>query len=212
MFTLKYSFYVTDQFFVTVSVWFEPTDLSRAFRPFQASPKWRSALAYASPNLNELRVMHNIVFGKDYQLSAGPGDNLEQVLDESLKLGVPLLDGQLHTLIVTLGPHGVLLITNLPSEIPFPTGQETVPKDKVRALHYSAPKPGKIVSVSGAGDCFAAGMIGSILNGLNPEDCVRAGQRAALLSLSSHLAVPDSINPETIFSRSKAMSSISVLL
>ncbi|GIY42470.1 hypothetical protein CEXT_107231 [Caerostris extrusa] len=29
-------------------VWFEPTDLSRAMRPFQASSKWKSALAYAS--------------------------------------------------------------------------------------------------------------------------------------------------------------------
>ncbi|GFW58135.1 hypothetical protein TNCV_2742791 [Trichonephila clavipes] len=58
-------------FYLAQELWFEPTDLSRAFRPFQSSPKWRSALAYASPNLNELRVMHNIVFGKDYQLSAG---------------------------------------------------------------------------------------------------------------------------------------------
>ncbi|GFR18203.1 pfkB domain-containing protein [Trichonephila clavata] len=194
-------------------VWFEPTDLSRAFRPFQASSKWRSALSYASPNLNELRVMHNIVFGKDYQLSAGPGDNLEEVLDESLKLGVPLLDGQLHTLIVTLGPHGVLLITNLPSEIHFPTGQEPTPKDKVRAVYYSAPKPEKIVSVSGAGDCFAAGMIGCILNGLDPEDCIRAGQRAALLSLTSHLSVPDSICPQAVFSKeNEVKSSVSVLL
>ncbi|GFW58131.1 pfkB domain-containing protein [Trichonephila clavipes] len=146
-------------------------------------------------------------------VSLGPGDNLEEVLDESLKLGVPLLDGHLHTLIVTLGPHGVLLITNLPSEIRFPTGQEATPKDKVRAVYYSAPKPEKIVSVSGAGDCFAAGMIGSILKGLDPEDCIRAGQRAALLSLSSHLSVPDSICLQAVFSKgNEVKSSVSVLL
>lgn len=40
-------------------------------RPFEASSTWQSALAYASPNLNELRVMHNAVFGSDFVLSEG---------------------------------------------------------------------------------------------------------------------------------------------
>ncbi|GIY42468.1 pfkB domain-containing protein [Caerostris extrusa] len=109
------------------------------------------------------------------------------------------MDHELHTLVITLGPYGVLLITSLPEGSSFPTTQHPVPKDRIRALHYSAPNPAKIVSVSGAGDCFAGGMIGSILKGLHHEDCIRAGQRAALLSLHSHLAVPTTICPQTVF-------------
>ncbi|GBN88612.1 hypothetical protein AVEN_195022-1 [Araneus ventricosus] len=183
-------------------------------RPFQASSMWRSALAYASPNLNELRIMHNAVFGTDFQLSEGLGDNLEGILNECLALGIPLLDHSLHTLVVTLGPHGALLITKLCSESYFPTGQDSIPTGKPRAMYYPAPKPGKIVSVSGAGDCFAAGMIGSILKGLQPHECIRSGQRAALLSLASHLAVPDTISPKVIFSteKSEPLNPVSVVL
>ncbi|XP_055938833.1 uncharacterized protein LOC129968698 isoform X2 [Argiope bruennichi] len=182
-----------------IPVWFEPTDLSRAMRPFQASAKWRSALAYASPNINELRVMHNAVFGTDFQLSEVLGDDLEGILNECLTLGIPLLDHSLHTLVVTLGPYGALLITKLCSESLFPIGQESIPKGKPRAIYYPTPKPEKIVSVSGAGDCFAAGMIGSILKGLQQEECIRSGQKAALLSLASHFAVPNSISPKAVF-------------
>ncbi|KAF8792256.1 hypothetical protein HNY73_003876 [Argiope bruennichi] len=70
---------------------------------------------------------------------------------------------------------------------------------KPRAIYYPTPKPEKIVSVSGAGDCFAAGMIGSILKGLQQEECIRSGQKAALLSLASHFAVPNSISPKAVF-------------
>ncbi|KAG8185107.1 hypothetical protein JTE90_014582 [Oedothorax gibbosus] len=182
-------------------VWFEPTDLTKAFRPFEASSKWRSVLSYATPNLNELKVMHGAILGKDIPTTAGHAGNLDVVLQESLNYGVPLIGDHLHTLLVTLGAQGVLLITNLPSGAPFPTTLTPTTKNSfVRAVHYPALKMEQIVSVSGAGDCFAAGMIASILQGLGPEACIQCGQRAATFSLASHLAVPHTINEKAIFS------------
>lgn len=51
-------------------VWFEPTDVSRVERALQGNA-WRSAVAYASPNLNELRIMHDTVMKKTTPLLKG---------------------------------------------------------------------------------------------------------------------------------------------
>ncbi len=50
--------------------------------------------------------------------------------------------------------------------------------------------------------CFslAAAMIASIIRGDEPHMCVKAGLRAASLSLKTHHAIPDKINPD-IFTR-----------
>ena len=41
--------------FFFVAVWFEPTDLSKATKPFQTGIK--QPVVYTSPNFNELRAM-----------------------------------------------------------------------------------------------------------------------------------------------------------
>lgn len=52
----------------------------------------------------------------------------------------------------------------------------------------------KIVSVSGSGDCLAAGMMCGILRGLDEERCVSLALRAAALSLKSHKTVPSTLS------------------
>ncbi|XP_015909347.2 uncharacterized protein [Parasteatoda tepidariorum] len=181
-----------------VPIWFEPTDLSKAHRPFLSSTLWKSALSYATPNMNELRIMYNTIFDKNVPLSSGVREHLNVTLEEALELGKPLLDGSFHTLVVTLGAHGVLVISNLQSTS-FLVGKLTSQKGELRATYYPSLKTNSIVSVSGAGDCFASGMIGGILRGLPRDFCVQVGQRAAILSLASHLTVPETISPQSVF-------------
>ncbi|XP_071036915.1 uncharacterized protein [Parasteatoda tepidariorum] len=125
-------------------------------------------------------------------------EHLNVTLEEALELGKPLLDGSFHTLVVTLGAHGVLVISNLQSTS-FLVGKLTSQKGELRATYYPSLKTNSIVSVSGAGDCFASGMIGGILRGLPRDFCVQVGQRAAILSLASHLTVPETISPQSVF-------------
>lgn len=51
----------------------------------------------------------------------------------------------------------------------------------------------RIVSVSGSGDCLAAGMICGILRGLDEQSCVSLALKAAALSLKSHKTVPSTL-------------------
>lgn len=51
----------------------------------------------------------------------------------------------------------------------------------------------KKYSVSGCGDCLAAGIITGILRGLGEESCVNIGLEAAAISLESLETVPETL-------------------
>ncbi|XP_054722328.1 uncharacterized protein LOC129232114, partial [Uloborus diversus] len=176
--------------------WLEPTDVSNADRMFQRGSKWCSSLSYASPNLNELKVMYSAILGQHPPPTSGSA--LEDLLTYAGYLGKPLLTGNFHTLLVTLGCHGVVLVTTLTVDCLFPVRGSEISKGEFRIVHYPAPNVEGIISVSGAGDCFAAGMITGILQRLSPSKCIEAGKRAAALSLHSHLAVPQTMCPEMV--------------
>ena len=61
------------QFLIIVfTVWYEPTDLLKANKPFKSSA-WEK-LTYISPNLNELRLMYSAARGYDQQ-AVDTGEN-----------------------------------------------------------------------------------------------------------------------------------------
>ncbi|MEQ2200537.1 hypothetical protein XENOCAPTIV_030691 [Xenoophorus captivus] len=133
---------------------------------------------------------------------------LPRSLDETLMVAValsrPLLEN-LHCLVVTLGPDGVLLCGehNAGSVNLQPRKQKI--KRQLCALHYPAltVTPEETMNVSGAGDSFAGALMAGILHGRDTDCCVRMGLLAARISLASpHPISPiltlDSVDPNKV--------------
>lgn len=178
-----------------LKIWFEPTDVRKAGKVFQ-SRHWTS-LGYVSPNLNELQVMSQ-ASGLFYSLSqfhsAWEDDN---ILNEASFLARNLVE-HIGAAVVTLGKLGVLLVREGEADEPLLQVSRDNPRSgsSVCVRHYAVPfsiAEHRIVNVSGAGDCFAAGMLEAMLRGLPETECVSAGFHAAAWSLQSPSAVPESI-------------------
>nr|XP_023654010.1 pseudouridine-metabolizing bifunctional protein C1861.05-like isoform X2 [Paramormyrops kingsleyae] len=179
-----------------VPVWFEPTDVDKAIKPF-LSESWK-ALTYTSPNLMELCAMNQA-------LGLLTPDVLPKTRDEVLhcaaSLSRPLLE-HLRCVVVTLGSLGVLLCgEHEEGGVRVQPGiRSALRKGRLCAVHYPAVSipPEDIVNVSGAGDSLAAGLIAGILQGQDADICVRMGLLAARLSLSSPHPVAPSLCPDTV--------------
>ncbi|OWF38530.1 pseudouridine-metabolizing bifunctional protein C1861.05-like [Mizuhopecten yessoensis] len=183
----------------SVPVWFEPTDVHKAGKPFGAGVK--KLPTYVSPNLHELQQMYQAVTGVSHVQSAQIDlDNLEAVLDESIRLSKPVME-KVPVLIVTLGKHGLLLCRNSDMNR-FPTRGDSIKAGGMTFVHYPAASPDnmpkQLVSVSGAGDCLTAGIISGIIQGHDIELCVKTGLLAAQMSLQSFDAVPTTVNPDSL--------------
>ncbi|KAJ8020473.1 Pseudouridine-metabolizing bifunctional protein C1861.05 [Holothuria leucospilota] len=180
-----------------VPVWFEPTCVKKATKPFQTDA-WKS-LSYASPNLNELRMMYASLEGEetvdfDRELS------LTDKLRECLQLSKRLMEG-IYCLVITLGEDGILVVRNAEPEDPFISGKtEELQDNDISAIHYPPWGDDKttqnVINVSGAGDCFAAAMMVGILRKHTPDTCIKMGLYAAQLSLQSYCSIPESIRSE----------------
>lgn len=185
-----------------VPVWFEPTDVHKATKPFMTSAGQR--LTYISPNLNELRAIYRHLTNTleshigHTEPDASP---LEGVLDETLWLSKVIVE-EVPVVMVTLGKHGVMLcqrtgMSDLPTKGYRIEKTDTMTADIFPAFNPDHP-PDRIVSVSGAGDCLAATMIHGIVQGHDPDLCIKAGLMAAQMSLRSYTPVPASITPERV--------------
>jgi len=102
---------------------------------------------------------------------------------------------QFRALMVTLGSHGFVMVRrSAPGEEDSPLLQSQDGGDVV-GLHF--PKPSlptrQIVSVSGAGDCLAAGFMHGLLRGLPLSQCAALGTAAAAASLQSSATVPTAV-------------------
>nr|CAD7574216.1 unnamed protein product [Timema californicum] len=134
-----------------VPVWFEPTDIRKASKPFH-SELWRS-LHFISPNFNELRVMAKaagIYANASLSVEKNEGD---QILEEASKLAVSLVK-HIQVLIVTLGKLGVMVVRRGLADEPL-LSSRTQMKSETTAIYarvYSVPHLHSVVSVSGAGD------------------------------------------------------------
>ncbi|KAM4734604.1 uncharacterized protein FYW61_007649 [Anableps anableps] len=182
-----------------LNIWYEPTDAEKACKPF-LSDAWKS-LSYSSPNLAELCMMNKT-------LGLTVPEVLPSTLDEILRLAValsrPLLEN-IHCLVVTLGPDGVLLCGEHDAGSVDLQPRKQKRKRQLCALHYPAltVTPEETMNVSGAGDSFAGALMAGILQGKDTDSCVRMGLLAARMSLESpHPISPiltlDSVDPNKV--------------
>uniref|UniRef100_A0A182P774 Carbohydrate kinase PfkB domain-containing protein n=1 Tax=Anopheles epiroticus TaxID=199890 RepID=A0A182P774_9DIPT len=181
-------------------VFFEPTDMRIADRPFAArNPKLAAlaarAIKFISPNVHELAQIA--------QALHYPGPIPAKAMDEYCTLGELLDDVQplarfvnetIDHVLVTLGHHGVAVFRRTPPTVPFfgPAHEyQPVPSDRPTGRFYPAPELPQIVNVSGAGDSFTSGFIVAALAGRPEPVCVNVALEAAGCALRARSAVAE---------------------
>ncbi|XP_012554630.1 uncharacterized protein LOC100197220 isoform X1 [Hydra vulgaris] len=181
-----------------VPVWFEPTSVSKASVAF--STKSKLHINFASPNFNELKAIHTTLSTKKKHPVLQERKFSEDVsLNEVINNCVHYADEcaqYVNNLIVTLGKHGVLVLTRAPFDEPF--SYELV-NNALSAKLYPSSKESfslQIKNASGAGDSFVAGVVFGILQKYDADTCIRSGLLAANLSLQSYNAISEEVTPE----------------
>lgn len=102
-----------------------------------------------------------------------------------------LVQQHIPVILVTLGAQGLVIASKNNAAQPLLPLQESSSDVEVR--HYPVVEEKCVVNVSGAGDCFASGLIAGMLKGLSEENCVSFGFAAARASLYSTKTVPDDL-------------------
>lgn len=189
----------------SVPVWYEPTDIQKAVKPWLGGRG--DKVAFASPNLNELLAICSHLGLGELRIEPERTENLHELLKQILTTATPLLQ-TMQALLVTLGQHGFMVlrlasrdgIDNplLPVGTSVDTDATTLKCESVVGLHFPGPVNPQIVSVSGAGDCLAAGFIAGMLNGKSVSKCSGLGLSAATLSLATSPAVPHTLTPQAV--------------
>jgi pseudouridine-5'-phosphate glycosidase/pseudouridine kinase len=154
-----------------VPVLFEPTDLEISIKPFQTD-KWR-AIKFITPNLSELRHI-----ASHFEISRRR--KYKDEFDEAADVASKLTD-YVNNVIVTLGAKGVIVARKGEASDSFFSSKCS----KVSVRHYPANRNKGVVSVSGAGDSLASGLIAAMIRGLSEEQCVAVGLAAAQTALTS---------------------------
>lgn len=161
------------------SVFYEPTDISIARKPFK-TPHWR-AIKFITPNIGELLDIADC-FKIPANLSA------KELVEKAAKAAQSLAC-HIDNILVTLGPEGVLIARkghagDSPMENAHLEGKPSV-------RHYPVQGKTQVINVSGAGDCFASGFIAGLLQNCSESQCVSAGFSAAVAALQSQDPVPE---------------------
>uniref|UniRef100_A0A914VY98 Carbohydrate kinase PfkB domain-containing protein n=1 Tax=Plectus sambesii TaxID=2011161 RepID=A0A914VY98_9BILA len=160
-------------------VWFEPTDVKKVGKIFDAN--CFHLVHTISPNANEFVGLCDAIGlaipNKDILSDA------EATAEFVLRHADQLLQ-TLDTLVVTLGAHGVVIVRRVEDN------------GRGRSEVTILPKPTcpSIESVSGGGDCFNAGLLAGRLKGLSWPDTTTLATRCAALSLQSTHPVPPSLS------------------
>lgn len=181
-----------------VPVWFEPTENVKASIPFQSSAG--SMFTYISPNELEFQEIHKMVTGAKTESLLKTDLNQKENVDAVLKMYAMMcrdLISLVPVIILTLGKLGVLIAHCDKTATHLPVKGSRVskrPEDMV-AKYFPVYGLENVHSVSGSGDCFAAGLLAGILHGHPLEVCVKLGLMTANLSLLSTDTVPDTIKP-----------------
>ncbi|XP_042232087.1 pseudouridine kinase-like isoform X2 [Homarus americanus] len=183
-----------------VPVWYEPTDIQKVTKPWLGGRG--DNVTFTSPNMNELGALCSHL--GLVPTIPGKYEDLPQMLQQVLTTASPLLH-TMHALMVTLGPYGFMILRRAsPNTMDDPLLPVTdicpitVTHDEVVGLHFPGPQNPKIISVSGAGDCLAAGFIAGMLNKKSVSECGALGRSAAKLSLAASPAVPHTLSPDAL--------------
>lgn len=180
---------------IGVPVWFEPTDIHKAAKPFHSN-SWRM-IDILSPNFNELRIMCKAAGMPETPNVAELSD--EEVVGKAKEMALFLAE-HVKIVIATLGHRGIVICRRGTADQPiFNPGSKggsrklSAPSTTHPQVRYYPAPSCQPVSVSGAGDCWNAGFISAALQGNEESACVAAGFNAALCSLAVASAVPTNI-------------------
>ncbi|ALC38164.1 CG2794 [Drosophila busckii] len=166
-------------------VFFEPTDMFIAGKPFQLQPALTQQIRLISPNLQELRTIAASIMGQQLSLPLESQSKVTQA-----KLLLEQIQSHFNCIIVTLGNEGVLLSCRRDALDDARQLLELTPSQEHTVRFYAAPEVHNIVNVSGAGDSFCAGFITALLKHHTLDESVAAGFVAAERALLSDSAVP----------------------
>ncbi|XP_043476485.1 pseudouridine-metabolizing bifunctional protein C1861.05 [Leptopilina heterotoma] len=174
-------------------VWYEPTDFQKAIKIFQAGSQWEKTLHFISPNRNEL-----LAIAKYFGI---PIPNDEFKTYEAVKHVAENLAKIVPVVITTLGSLGVMVSRKAAGNRAFydERGELIYDEDIQSRLYKPHLQLDNIPevhqsSVSGCGDCLAAGIIVGILNKFSEAECISLGLKAAAISLRSFEAVPQQLS------------------
>lgn len=180
-------------------VFFEPTDMRIAHKPFTLPKSLSKQIRIISPNIYELHAIVEAITGTPVSSEVNNSDPIECLLEKAKYL-LSLVQDHFDCVVLTLGQQGVLLSlngalaasgkplfdVNTGSYIPMMKNT-----DNVHAIRfYNAPKVENIKNVSGAGDSFTSGYITALLRGYDMKNSVALGFLAAERALQSRAAVP----------------------
>lgn len=177
-------------------VFFEPTDMLIAGKPFELEAALTQQIRILTPNVFELKAIVEKITGKtlDWQPNRNHA-NVELLLKECKEI-LKLIENKFDCIIVTLGAHGVLV--NLRGQnfeqkmFDANTGDYLIKETNGHVSRfYKAPCVENIVNVSGAGDSLSSGFITGLLRGLSVNESIAFGFLAAKRSLQSYSAVPE---------------------
>ncbi|KAF5275564.1 hypothetical protein FQA39_LY06676 [Lamprigera yunnana] len=164
----------------SVPVFFEPTDVPICSKPF--STNYWKIIKYITPNLIELKHIAKTLKIPFLQAPENP-------VEEAAHIGKLLID-VIPNLIITLGKYGVVVVRRASSTDPL-LDYKIQTSSKVQGRHYPTKQIETFKNVSGAGDCFASGIIAAMLSGLSEEKCLNVGFASATRSMFSDSAVPE---------------------
>lgn len=171
-----------------IPVWYEPTDIHKALKIFECGSAWKQVLKFVSPNVNELMAMANY-----FQIPVPPKES--DIGFETIKAITEQLVERIPVIIATLGSKGVMVTRkSSQNDLFFDEYRNLVETSGVQSRLY-APLlfDKKISSVSGCGDCLAAGIITGIVRGWKEPYCLSLGLHAAKQSLTSFETVPSTL-------------------
>ncbi|XP_063992932.1 uncharacterized protein LOC135170804 [Diachasmimorpha longicaudata] len=180
-----------------IPVWYEPTDVRKACKIFDAHPEWGKILHCITPNVKELFAMSEY-FSIMKMEEIPPDGAVEVITDVAEKLAE-----HIPVVIATMGAQGVLIARKgSKSDVFYAKISDKLSLMETGDIQSRLYLPistitehsrGNKFSVSGCGDCLVAGITSGVLRGLNEESCVSLGLKAAGLSLESTDAVPLSL-------------------
>ncbi|XP_011311477.1 pseudouridine-metabolizing bifunctional protein C1861.05 [Fopius arisanus] len=177
-----------------IPVWYEPTDVKKSCKIF-SHPDWQKVLQFVSPNVKELFTMAEYFsITKTDEIPPDECTNLITEVAEKLAEYIPVV-------VATIGAEGVLIARKGSKSDGFYSKRANKLLTKTGNVQSRLYPPlikindseKNRYSVSGCGDCLAAGIISGVLRELDEETCVSLGLRAAQLSLESPQTVPISL-------------------
>lgn len=177
-------------------VFFEPTDMLIADKPFELNTTLTQQIRFITPNVYELKAIVESITGKKSSWDPNAAlMNLDQLLKDCQEL-IKQIEGKFDCVVVTLGSHGVMVHLRGKSFqqklFDQKSGSYVNPSsEQFLTRFYAAPLVKKIVNVSGAGDSLSSGFITGLLRGLTVDESIAFGFMAATRSLQSMSAVPE---------------------